>query len=273
MLGEYWDRVRRQAPLVHCITNYVTANDVANVLLACGASPVMADGIQDVEDIARLCGALVLNLGTLRMEAVPAMELAGRTANGLGRPVVLDPVGAGASAARTRTALELLDGVKVAAVRGNISEIKALLAGSGSTQGVDAAGADRVTQDNLEAAVAFVKGAARHFGAVVAATGAVDLVSDGARCFVIRSGRPEMGRVTGTGCQLSGLTGACLAASPDCPLEGAAAAVAAMGLAGETGWANMAPADGNATYRTRIIDAVFRMDGAALDKGARYEIR
>ena len=273
MLGIFLDNVRAAAPLIHNITNYVTVNDVANMVLACGASPIMADGIQDVEDIARLCGGLNLNLGTLRLESVPAMELAGRTANAQGKPVVLDPVGAGASAARTRVALELLGKLDITVIRGNISEVKALIAGSGSTHGVDAAGVDRITEENLDAAAAFVKGIARHFRTIAAVTSAIDLVSDGERCYVIRNGRPEMGRITGTGCQLSGLTAAFLAANPGRPLEGAAAAVCAMGLAGETGWANMLPADGNATYRNRIIDAVYHMDGEALDRGAKYEIR
>ena len=273
MLGSCLDSVRRAAPLVHNITNYVTVNDVANMVLACGASPIMADGVQDVEDVARLCGGLNLNLGTLRLETLPAMELAGRTANALGKPVVLDPVGAGASAARTRAALELLEKLSVTVIRGNISEVKALMAGSGSTHGVDASGVDRVTEENLDPAIAFVKGAARHFHAIAAVTSAIDLVSDGETCYVIRNGRPEMGRITGTGCQLSALTAAFLAANMDRPLEGAVAAVCAMGLAGETGWANMLPADGNATYRNRIIDAVYHMDGKTLDRGARYEIR
>ena len=133
--------------------------------------------------------------------------------------------------------------------------------------------ADAVSEENLEAGIAFVKSAAARFGAVVAATGAIDLVADGERCYVIRNGRPEMGRITGTGCQLSALTAAALVANPGRALDAVAAAVAAMGLAGETGWANMQPSDGNATYRNRIIDAIYRMDGAALEEGANYEIR
>ena len=133
--------------------------------------------------------------------------------------------------------------------------------------------ADAVSEENLEAGIAFVKSAAARFGAVVAATGAIDLVAEGERCYVIRNGRPEMGRITGTGCQLSALTAAALVANPGRALDAVAAAVAAMGLAGETGWANMQPSDGNATYRNRIIDAIYRMDGAALEEGANYEIR
>ena len=158
-------------------------------------------------------------------------------------------------------------------VRGNISEIKTLAAGSGTTKGVDADVADAVTEDNLEASVAFAKSMAARLNAVVAITGAIDLVADEKTCYVIRNGRPEMGRITGTGCQLSGLTAAYVVANPDRPLEAATAAVASMGLAGEIGWSHMQPTDGNSTYRNRIIDAIFHMDGAALDKGAKYEVR
>ena len=273
MLGTCLDQVRRSAPLIHNITNYVTVNDVANLLLACGASPIMADGIQDVEDIASLCSGLNLNLGTLHLETIPAMSAAGKRANALGHPVVLDPVGAGASRARTQAALQLLEELDITVLRGNISEVKALMVHSGTTRGVDASGADAITSDNLEAAIQLAKTAALRFGVIAAVTSALDLVTDGTACYVICNGRPEMGRITGTGCQLSGMTAAFLAANPDRPLEAAAAAVAAMGLAGEIGWSHMASADGNATYRNRIIDAVYHMDGAILDKGARYEIR
>ena len=273
MLGNCLDNVRKSAPLVHNITNYVTVNDVANVLLACGASPIMADGIQDVEDIVALCGGLNINIGTLHQETIPAMLLAGKTANALGRPAVLDPVGAGASRARTQTALHLLKEIRFTVLRGNISEVKALMAGTETTHGVDAAVADAVTEENLESAIYFVRAAAKRFGLIAAVTSAIDLVTDGTTCYVIRNGRPEMGRITGTGCQLSGLTAAFLAANPDRPLGASAAAVAAMGLAGEIGWANMAPGDGNATYRNRIIDAIYHMDGNTLDKGAKYELR
>ena len=273
MLGTCLDRVRETTPLVHNITNYVTVNDVANVLLACGGSPIMSDDIQDVEDITSICGGLNLNIGTLNHNTIPSMFAAGKKANQLGHPVVLDPVGAGASALRTETALKLLEEVKFAVIRGNISEVKTLAAGSGKTRGVDADVADAVTEDNLDASVAFAKAVAARFGAVVAITGAIDLVADGETCYVIRNGRPEMGKITGTGCQLSGLTAAYVVANPDRPLEAAAAAVASMGLAGEIGWSHMQPTDGNSTYRNRIIDAIYHLDGAALDKGAKYEVR
>lgn len=273
MLKICWENIRKHAPLVHNITNYVTVNDVANILLACGGSPIMSDELEEVEDITAICGGLNLNIGTLNRRTIPSMLAAGKRANALGHPVVLDPVGAGASRLRTDTAAQLLKEVRFAAVRCNISELKALTNGSGTTKGVDADVADAVCEENLEAGIAFAKSAAARFGTVVAATGAIDLVADAERCYVIRNGRPEMGRITGTGCQLSALTAAALAANPEHALEAAAAAVAAMGLAGETAWANMEPSDGNATYRNRIIDAINHMDGAALEKGAKYELR
>ena len=273
MLGTCLENVRRHAPLIHNITNYVTVNDVANVLLACGGSPIMSDDVQEVEEITALCAGLTLNLGTLNQRTIPSMRSAGRRANALGHPVVLDPVGAGASTLRSTAARQLLEEIRFSAVRCNMSELKAILSGSGDTRGVDANLADAVTEDNLDDAAGFVRQAAARLGAVTAVTGAIDLVSDGAACYVIRNGRPEMGRVTGTGCQLSALVCAYLAANPDRPLEAAAAAVASMGLAGELAWSRLAPGEGNASYRTRIIDAIFCMDGETLEKGAKYEIR
>ena len=158
-------------------------------------------------------------------------------------------------------------------IRGNISEIKTLAAGHGTTSGVDADEADTLTEQNLEKMIPFIKDFSRRTGSVIAVTGGIDLVSDAKRCFVIRNGRPEMGRITGTGCQLSGMMTAFLAANPENNLEAAAAAVCAMGLAGETGWKYMQPGDGNATYRNRIIDAIYNMEGKELEEGANFEIR
>ena len=202
MLGTCIENVRKNVPLVHNITNYVTVNDVANILLACGGSPIMSDEPEDVEDITTICGGLNINIGTLNQRSIAGMFRAGAKANALGHVVLLDPVGAGASALRTNTAVELMEKVKFTVIRGNISEIKTLALGSGTTKGVDA-----------------------------------DV------------------------------------ANPDNRLEAAAAAVCAMGLAGEIGWSRMQDGDGNSTYRNRIIDAIYNMDGATLDGGAKYELR
>lgn len=272
MFRECFDRLRGSGPLIHNITNYVTVNDVANVILACGASPIMADDEGEAEEITSLCQGLNLNIGTLNSRTVEAMEKAGRRAKSLGHPIVLDPVGAGASRLRTETARRLLREVSPTVIRGNISEIRALAGESARVRGVDASFADRVTEENLKEAVLLVKELSRQTGAIIAATGAIDLVADGERCFIIRNGRPQMGLVTGTGCQLSGMTAAFLAANPDKPLEAAAAAVCAMGLAGEIAVDGLRPGEGNAACRNRIIDAICCMDGEALEKGARYEL-
>ena len=267
------ENVRAKSPLVHNITNYVTVNDVANVLLAAGGSPIMSDDADDVEDITSICGGLNINIGTLNKNTIPSMFLAGKKANALGHIVLLDPVGAGASRLRTDTANRLMQEVRFDAVRGNISEIKTLCTGSGSTKGVDADAVDAVTEANLDDGVQLVKAFAQKTGCIVAVTGAIDLMSDGERCRCIRNGRAEMSRITGTGCQLSALMTAFLVANPDRKLDAAAAAVCMMGLAGEIGWANMQPGDGNSTYRNRIIDAIFNMTGNALEEGAKYELR
>ena len=273
MLGSCLEAVRRSAPLIHCITNYVTANDVANLLLACGARPIMADDPEEAAEITAGCRGLTLNLGTLSRRTVPSMHAAGVRAAALGHPVVLDPVGVGGSALRRETARSLLQAVPFAAVRSNASEIKALLAQAAVFSGVDASPADQVEEDSLEQGVSLAGEAARRLGTIVAVTGKIDLVSDGRRCFVLRGGRPEMGKVTGTGCQLSALVCACLAANPTRPLEAAAAAVAAMDAAGEIAWTRMAPGDGNAAYRGKILDALYNLDGDTLDRRADYEIQ
>ena len=273
MIRDCLDQVRNTTPLVHNITNYVTVNDVANVLLACGGSPIMSDEPEDVEDITSICGGLNINIGTLNKRTIEGMFLAGTKAKELGHVLLLDPVGAGASRLRTETAVKILDELKPDVIRGNISEIKTLALGSGTTKGVDADVADAVTEATLDNAVAFAKNFAAKTGSIIAITGAIDLVADAEKCYVIRNGRAEMGRITGTGCQLSGMMTAFLVANSDNKLEAAAAAVCAMGLAGEIGWSRMEDGDGNSTYRNRIIDAIYNMTGETLEKGANYEVR
>lgn len=272
MLGACLDRLRRAGPLIHNITNYVTANDVANLLLACGARPIMADEPEEVAEITARCDGLHLNLGTLSRRTVPSLFAAGVQANQSGHPVLLDPVGIGSSAFRTDTARQLLRQVHFTAVRGNSSEIQALAAAH-TVNGVDASPGDAVTEDNLHQSVARFQALARRLNTILVVTGAIDLITDGTHCYLSRNGRPEMSRITGTGCQLSALTTAFLAANPDCPLEAAAAAVAAMGLAGEIGWSRLGPQDGSMALRGYLIDAVYHMTGDTLEKGAKLERR
>ena len=233
----------------------------------------MADAPQEAAEITARCAALCLNLGTLSTARAEAMLHSGQTANRLGLPVVLDPVGAGASSFRTETALQLLREVRVTVIRGNPSELHSLALGIENTGGVDAEACDRVTEANLTEAVRFAKDFARKTGAVVAMTGAIDIVTDGEAAYCIHNGHPLMSAVTGAGCQLSALTAAFLGANPSAPLPAAASAVCALGLAGETAYPRLSPLDGNASYRNFIIDATFRLTPEALEQGAKYELR
>lgn len=267
------ENVRKQAPLVHCITNYVTMNDVANMILACGAKPIMADDAGEVEEITAASKSLVINIGTLQQQRIPAMLAAGKCANRLGHAVLLDPVGVGASRLRMETVQRLRQEISFDVIRGNMSEIKALVGGLYLDCGVDASSADAVSAEHLAETVVFAKEAARKLGSIVAITGALDLISDGEKCYVISNGRPEMSHITGTGCMLSGMMAAYLAVGRDEPLVATAASVCAMGLAGEIAWNHLDSGEGNATYRNRLIDAVYQMEGDTLERGAKYEVR
>ena len=273
MFENMLENVRKKNPLIHNITNYVTVNDCANIVLACGASPIMADDKKEAADITEICAGLNINIGTLNTRTIDSMQSAGKRANDLNHPIVLDPVGAGASKLRTDTAMRLLKEVKFSVIRGNISEIKTLASGSGTTKGVDADVADKVTEDNLDEAVAFAKAFAEKTGAVIVITGAIDVVADSKKAYCIRNGHSMMSSITGTGCQLSAMTAAFVTANPEYPLEAAAAAVCAMGYAGEVAHSRLTEMDGNATYRNYIIDAVYNMTPEMLGKGAKYEVR
>ena len=265
MLSEIIERNRSTSPLVHCISNYVTANDCVNLLLASGASGIMADDADEVEEITAMCQALVINLGTPNPRRLDAMLKAGKAANRLGHPVVFDPVGVGGSTLRRKAARQLLESVRFSVIRGNASEIRTLVDGSAAHRGVDA---DTGCKDTTVLAQQL----ARSSGAVVVLTGAVDIVTDGQRTYLAKNGHPMMRSVTGAGCQLSALIGAYAAASPEKPLDSTLAAVCAMGLCGELAHSRMTQLDGNASYRNYIIDAMFRLDGTALEEGANYEI-
>lgn len=297
MINPIFENVRKKSPLIHTITNYVTANDCANMLLACGASPIMADDVEEAVEITGLCHGLTINLGTLNQNKISSMLSAGKRANELGHPVVLDPVGIGASKLRTETALRLIKEVSFSVIRANISEMKVLISGikneektgnegstkdgktsnegsmeGGKTRGVDADISDQITEENLAEAVLFAQAAARKLGAVVAISGAIDIVADQEKAYCIRNGHPMMRLVTGTGCQLSALTAAFAAANPNMPLEAAAAAVCAMGVCGEIGCRRLSEMDGNASYRNYIIDAMYHLTPERLEKEARYEV-
>jgi hydroxyethylthiazole kinase len=249
------EAVRSRAPLVHNITNFVVMEPTANALLALGASPVMAHALEEVADIAGIASALVLNIGTLSPAWIEAMILAGQTASRGGTPVVLDPVGAGASAYRTRSCMELIEAVSPSIIRGNASEILTLAGEQGGGRGVDSTA--RAEDAGAPAGVL-----ARGTGSIISVSGALDLVTDGTRELRISSGTPLMARVTGMGCTASALTGALAAVNPDF-LEAAAHAMAIMGVAGEMA-AEIAKGPGSLV--PAFHDALYRMDESDLRK-------
>ncbi len=273
MFSQMLKNVRVKTPLVHNITNYVTVNDCANIILAAGGSPIMADDINEVEDITSICGALVINMGTLNERTIASMLAAGKRANELGLPVVFDPVGAGASRLRNETALMLVENIRFSVIRGNISEILFIATGGGNTQGVDASDADRATSGGIDGAVKLAQDLSKRTGAVIVITGAVDVVAKTERVYIIRNGHPMMGKITGSGCMLTAVLGAYAAANPDSLLDAAAAGVCAMGLCGERAFELTQKAGGGTgTFRTHLIDCMSNLDANALEAGARYDI-
>ena len=251
--------LRDRKPLVHQITNYVVMNETANATLALGALPVMAHAPEEVEEMVGLASALVLNIGTLSEHWVEAMLLAGGAAGGRGIPVVLDPVGAGATAYRTETARRILGEVRVSVLRGNAGEVATLVGADAEVRGVESIAAGL---EPAELALA----AARELGLVASVTGPVDHASDGERVLAIANGHPLLAAVTGTGCISSALTGCFLAAKPEEPLEAAAEALAALGVAAEDAASG---ADGPGTFHARLYDALAALDPETLDGRAR----
>lgn len=274
MFKEILEKVKVKTPLVHCITNYVTVNDCANILLACGGSPIMADDKNEVEEITSICNALDINIGTLNERTVESMVLASKKANELSHPVVLDPVGAGASKLRTETTFKLLNEINFSVIRGNISEIKTVYRGSGTTKGVDADVSDIVTEENLSEAVEFAKKLSEKTGSIITITGAIDIVSDKNKAYIIRNGHSMMSKITGTGCMLTALITAFCAANADNLLDATATAVVMMGLCGELAYENVIKNNtGTSSYRTYLIDEISKITAEILEEGAKVEIR
>jgi hydroxyethylthiazole kinase len=251
--------LREQKPLVHQITNYVVMNETANATLALGALPVMAHAPEEVEEMVGLASALVINIGTLSPHWVEAMVLAGRAATSRGIPVVLDPVGAGATAYRTETARRILDEVGVIVLRGNAGEVATLVGAEAEVRGVESIAAA------LEPAE-LAREAGRKLGLVASVTGPVDHVSNGDRVLAVANGDPLLATVTGTGCISSALTGCFLAAKPEEPLEAAAEALAALGVAAEDAAEGAA---GPGTFHVQLYDALAELDPGTLDGRAR----
>lgn len=259
------------APLVHSITNNVTINDCANIILATGGTAIMAQDEREVEEITAHSDALVLNMGALR--AQEAMLLAAREAKRLGHPVVLDPVAAGASRLRSEMCSRLLADGLVSVIRGNASEIRALAAGEEQASGVEANAIDRVTEQNLTESTEWLAEFSRKTGTVVMLTGKIDLITDGNRTAVLRGGSELMSRITGAGCMLTSLTAAYCGANPNTLFEAVAAASGVMKVCGTLAERRVREEmEGTASFRTRLIDAVSLLTAEQLAEGLRIQL-
>jgi hydroxyethylthiazole kinase len=251
--------LRERKPLIHQITNYVVMNETANATLALGALPVMAHAQEEVEEMASAAGALVLNIGTLSEHWIDAMLIAAKAANRAGAPVVLDPVGAGATTLRTETAKRILDETEIAVVRGNAAEVATLAGREAEIRGVESLGA-------ADSSAELARAAAQTLGLVVAVTGATDHVSDGERVIAVSNGHELLGAVSGTGCMATSITGSFLAVRPEQPLDAAAEALVAFGLAGEDAAQG---ANGPGTFHAQLYDALYNLDPETIDERAR----
>lgn len=258
--SDIFSRARGQHPLVHHITNYVTVNDCANITICAGGAPVMADAREEAGEMAGFAGALVLNIGTLNPGIIESMILAGKVANERKIPIVLDPVGAGATRLRTESTRRLLDELKIAIIKGNAGEIGVLAGADAKVRGVDAAG---ISGDP----VAITRTFARDTGITVVMSGATDIISDGKRVLLVENGHPVMGGISGTGCMATSVTGVCAAVEGD-RVMAAATALAIFGLAGERA---AAQCRGPGSFKPALFDAMAALTSRDILAGARVQ--
>jgi len=261
------DKVRVQKPLIHHITNYVTVNDCANIVLAIGASPIMADDLDEVEDITSISSALVLNIGTLNKRTIQSMIRAGKKANMLGIPVIFDPVGAGASRLRNETTERIMEEVKITVLRGNMSEVRFVAGLKATTKGVDASEVDK--NMTLVSAAEIGKKVAKDSNCIVAVTGATDIVTDGKRAAFINNGTEHLSNVTGTGCMCTSLVGSfCGACETDDLFSACVGGICAMGICGEMAYES-AGNSGYGGFHMAIIDAASKLTSETMVRRAK----
>ncbi|SKA78414.1 hydroxyethylthiazole kinase [Caloramator quimbayensis] len=271
-IGELLCSLREKNPLIHNITNYVTVNDCANITLAIGASPVMADDINEVKDMVSLASSLILNIGTLNKRTVESMIEAGKRANELNIPIILDPVGAGATKYRTENANRIIDEIKLSVVRGNISEIKTLYGLETQTKGVDASEPISSSRDELTEIKEIARNFAKKFNTICAITGATDIITDGKTIYSVTNGHKIMSKITGTGCMCTSLIGSYLGAA-DNYLLAALSGIVSMGIAGEKAFEKMNKNDeGTGSFKTYLIDSIYKLSKEEIiQRGKVYE--
>ena len=274
MFEKVMQEVKLRNPIVHCITNYVTVNDCANAILAINGSPIMADDINEVNEITTISNALVINLGTLNQNKAIAMQKAGKMANHLNHPIILDPVGVGASTFRTKVAKNLLNEIKFTVIRGNISEIKALAQNYQTTLGVDANENDKVTDENIDQVIKFAKDFSQKTNSIIAITGAIDIIANWQKAYIIKNGCYQMSKITGTGCMLSAILGAFIACGQSDLLETTAYTVALMGYCGELADQQIRNEDkGSGSFKVYLLNNLSTINYAKLKAGVKIENR
>jgi len=270
-------QIKEKNPLTHCITNTVTINDCANASLAIGGSPIMAEDIEEVEEITTIASALVINIGTLTKLQIESMKLSAKTANKTDTPIILDPVGVGVSKLRNDTTIDLIENYDIATIRGNISEIKAIAKLTGlidennTAKGVDVNIDDIITEENIETNGRIIKELAAKLNTTILASGPIDILSDGKTTVAIYNGDDMMPLITGSGCMLSTVVGSCVGGSS--PLEGSLVAILAMNIAGEKARAKVDEKDeGTGSFRAYLIDYLYKTDAESLASESKIRI-
>ena len=275
-IPELLNEVKSKNPLTHCITNFVTVNDCANAVLAIGASPIMSEDIEEVAEVVSIADALI-NIGKLSHEQVEAMKISSAQANKINTPVILDPVGVGISQLRNKVTLEIIENYKLAAIRGNITEIKTIakltgiISESNTAKGVDVSESDIITQDNLNENADVISKLAAKLDTVILASGPIDILSDGETTIAIDNGDEMMPYITGSGCMLSSIVGSCIGATN--PLEGTMLAALLMTIAGEKARSKVDSENaGTGSFRAYLIDYLYKLDGQTLINKSNIEI-
>jgi hydroxyethylthiazole kinase len=276
-IDETLKNIKEKNALTHCITNSVTINDCANAVLAIGGSPFMAEDAAELEEVVTIADVLVINIGKLSKNQIESMKISAETANKTNTPIVLDPVGVGVTELRNKTTLDLIENYDITAIRGNISEIKAIaklvgvLDESNTAKGVDVNVDDIITEENLKSNGDLISTLADKLDTVILASGPIDILSDGKTTVIIDNGDDMMPLITGSGCMLSSIVGTCIGGSN--PFDGSLIAILAMNIAGEKARAKVDEKDeGTGSFRTYLIDYLYKTDSETLVKEANIEI-
>ena len=276
-IDENLNRIRQKNALTHCITNSVTINDCANAVLAIGGSPFMAEDAEELEEVVAIADVLVINIGKLSKNQIEAMKISCEAADKTNTPIVLDPVGVGVTQLRNKTTLDLIENYNITAIRGNISEIKAIaklvgvLDESNAGKGVDVNADDIISEENLKENGDLICSLASKLNTVILASGPIDILTDGETTIAIDNGDDMMPLITGSGCMLSSIVGSCIGGST--PLEGCLVAILAMNIAGEKARAKVDERDeGTGSFRAYLIDYLYKTNSESLINEANIRI-